>query len=227
MTGDLAAARARVAACIDHTLLDATATRADVERLCEEARVWGFASVCVNPVWVAHCAERLAKAGPRVCAVAGFPLGASLTEIRALEVRRAVEAGAAEVDVMIQLGALKGGEYQRVRDDLVAVVGAATPAGVKAILETGRLTEEEKRVAAGLALEAGVAFVKTSTGFLGAGATPEDVRLLRSVVGARCGVKAAGGIRSFEQAMALLEAGATRLGTSAGVRIIGAHPETD
>jgi deoxyribose-phosphate aldolase len=221
MTDEEVAGRARIAASIDHTLLDPAATTAGIDRLCEEARRFGFATVCVNPVWVARCAKLLEGSGSGVCSVAGFPLGASLTEVKALEARRAVESGATEVDVMIALGSLKEGDHQRVRDDLAAVVAAAAPAGVKAILETGRLDDDEMRAAAGLALEAGARFVKTSTGFTGSGATPEAVRVLRAAVGARGGVKASGGIRSLEQALALIAAGASRLGTSAGVAIVG------
>jgi deoxyribose-phosphate aldolase len=218
----LEAVAARVAGAIEHTLLDPGATAADLDRCCDEAVAHGFAAVCVNPPWVARCATRLAGTVVRVCTVAGFPLGAHLTEVKALEARRAVEAGAHDVDVMVDLGALREGALERVLEDLRAVVLAAAPATVKVILETGRLTDDEKRTGARLAIEAGARFVKTSTGFLGTGATIADVRLLRSVVGADHGVKASGGIRTLDQALELLEAGASRLGTSAGPRIVGA-----
>ena len=214
-----AISRAALAARIDHTLLDPGATAEDLDRLCDEAIASSFLAVCVNPVWVARCAARLAGSAVRVCSVAGFPLGACLTELKALEARRAVESGASEVDVVLFLGALKAGRLDQVRDDLEAVVRAAAPAAVKAILETGRLSRDAKIAAARLAIEAGAAFVKTSTGF-GAGATVNDVRLLREVGGPRVGVKASGGIRTLEQALALIEAGASRLGTSAGVMIL-------
>jgi deoxyribose-phosphate aldolase len=209
-----------VAARIDHTLLDPLARRADIERLCDEALAFGFAAVCVNPIWVASCAARLRGRSVRVCSVAGFPLGASLTEVRILEARRAVEQGADEVDAVIHLGVLKSGDHAAVTRDLEAIVAAAKPAAVKAILETGRLTREEMIAAARIAAAAGAAYVKTSTGFLGPGATVEQVSLLRGIVGADVGVKASGGIRSLEQALALIQAGASRLGTSAGVEIV-------
>jgi deoxyribose-phosphate aldolase len=216
---------ARVAASIEHTLLDPGATTIDLDRCCDEAITHGFAAVCVNPPWVERCAARLAGTAVRVCTVAGFPLGAHLTEVKALEARRAVEAGAHEVDVVIDLGALRGGDLGRVRDDLCAVVVAASPAAVKAILETGRLTDDAKRAGARTAIEAGARFVKTSTGFAGTGATVADVRLLRAAVGAEHGVKASGGIRTLDQALALLDAGASRLGTSAGLRIVSESAE--
>ena len=213
--------RTAIAACIDHTLLDPGATRADMDRWCEGARELGFATVCVHPAWVAYCARRLEGSPVRVCSVVGFPSGAHRTDVKAFEAGCAVGDGASEIDVMIHLGALKGGDHDLVRDDLTAVVAAAHPAAVKVILETGRLSEDEKRTGARLAIEAGAAFVKTSTGFGGSGATLEDVRLLRAVVGPDRGVKASGGIRTLEQAIAMLDAGATRLGTSAGVAIVG------
>lgn len=226
--------RAWLAARIDHTRLDAAATGADMDRLCDEALELGFANVCVNPAWVGRCVERLRSGhvvppgGPGlqvgVCAVVGFPLGAGLTEVRVLEARHVVRAGAREVDVPILLGVFKGGDHARVLEDLTAVVAAASPARVKAILESSRLTRDETIAAARLALEAGAEFVKTSTGFAG-GATVEDVRLLREIVGPDVGVKASGGIRSLDQAIGLLEAGASRLGTSASVEILRDLPE--
>jgi deoxyribose-phosphate aldolase len=218
--------RAALAGMIDHTLLDPAATAADLDRLCAEALELGFANVCVNPVWAERCVARLRSGrgtsgpGVGVCAVVGFPLGANLTEVKVLEARRMVVAGVREVDVMIHLGALKGGDYSGVLADLAAVVAASSPITAKAILETTRLTDDEKVSAARLALEAGAAFVKTSTGFAGGGATVEDVKLLRELVGPGIGVKASGGIRTLDQALALRAAGASRLGTSAGVAIL-------
>ena len=207
-----------LAARIDHTLLDAVATAADIERLCGEALEHGFAAVCVNPLWVQRCAARLSGSAVIVCSVAGFPLGASLTEIKALEARRAVEQGAREVDMVGMLGALAGGDHAVFERDVAAVVAAAAPGGVKVILETTRLSRDHKIAGARIAVVAGAAFVKTSTGFAG-GATVEDVRLLRETVGPGVGVKAAGGIRTRAQALAMIAAGATRIGTSAGVAI--------
>jgi deoxyribose-phosphate aldolase len=211
-----------VAARIEHTLLDPLAGPAAVARWCDEALEHGFAAVCVNPIWVRMCAERLGGGRVRVCSVAGFPLGAGLTEVRALEARRAVEHGAQEVDAVIGLGALRSGDHDGVRRDLEAIVAAARPAAVKAILETGSLSGAETVAAARIAVEAGAAFVKTSTGFGATGATVETVALLRQVVGPDVGVKASGGIRTLGQALALIEAGACRLGTSAGVEIVRA-----
>jgi deoxyribose-phosphate aldolase len=212
--------RPGLAARIDHTLLDPTASAAEIDRLCDEALSFGFANVCVHPVWVKRCATRLGGGSVGVCAVAGFPLGGNLPEVKALEARRAVEAGAREVDAMIHLGALKEGHVAQVHNDLAEVVAAASPAIVKAILETSRLSHDEKVTAAKIAVEAGATFVKTSTGFAGAGATVEDVRLLRAVVGPDCGVKASGGVRTAAQALALLAAGASRIGASASVQIV-------
>ncbi|HET9328344.1 MAG TPA: deoxyribose-phosphate aldolase [Candidatus Eisenbacteria bacterium] len=210
---------AEIAGRIDHTMLDPLAVAEDVDRLCDEGVAWGFAAVCVNPVWVARCARRLRGSAVRVCSVAGFPLGAHLTEVKALEVRRAVEQGASEVDVVMLLSALQAGNLDQAREDLEEVVRAAFPASVKAILETGRLDPGRMVEAARTAMAAGATFVKTSTGF-GPGATVDGVRLLRETVGPKFGVKASGGIRTLEQALAMLTAGATRLGTSAGVMIL-------
>ncbi len=212
-------ATASLASRIDHTLLAPAATAADVERFCAEALELGFATVCVNPVWVSRCVARLTGSPVLVCTVTGFPLGAHLSEIKALEARRAVEQGASEVDMMAWLGALRAGDHAAVERDIAAVVGAAGPARVKVILETACLEHDEKVTGARLAVAAGAAFVKTSSGFSG-GATVEDVRLLRATVGPAVGVKASGGIRTRDQALALLAAGATRLGTSAGVAIV-------
>lgn len=221
LTGGAAGASAAdLAAKIDHTLLDALATVADIERLCGEAIEHRFAAVCVNPLWVSRCAARLEGSAVIVCSVAGFPLGASLTEVKALEARRAVEQGAREVDMVGMLGALLGGDHAAFERDITVVVAAASPARVKVILETSRLGHDQKVAGARNAVAAGAAFVKTSTGFAG-GATVEDVRLLREAVGPTFGVKASGGIRSHAQALAMIDAGASRLGTSAGVAIVG------
>jgi len=210
---------AEIAARIDHTLLDPSAVAGDIDRLCDEAIHWEFAAVCVNPVWVKRCADRLHHSRVRVCAVAGFPLGAQLTEVKALEARRVVELGASEVDVVMLLSAVKAGRWDEAREDLATVVRAASPGTVKAILETGRWERGEMVAAARVAVEAGATYVKTSTGF-GPGASVDHVRWLREAVGPSIGVKASGGIRTFDQASAMLAAGATRLGTSAGVAIL-------
>lgn len=208
-----------LASRIDHTLLDAAAAAPEIERLCAEALELSFATVCVNPIWVPRCAARLDRSPVIVCSVVGFPLGAHLTEVKALEARRAVEQGARELDVVGLIGALVAGDVGAFELDLAAVIAAAGPAPVKAILEVGRLTREQKIAGARAAMGVGAAFVKTSTGASG-GATVEDVRLLRETVGPDAGVKASGGIRSYAQARAMLEAGASRLGTSSGVMIL-------
>ena len=204
---------------IDHTLLDAAATAEQIDRLCAEALEHGFAAVCVNPVWVPRCAARLQGAKVAVCSVVGFPLGAHLTEVKALEARRAVEQGARELDMVGLIGALVAGDLAAFELDVAAVVAASGGALVKVILEVGRLEREARIAGARTAIGAGAAFVKTSTGTAG-GATVDDVRLLREAVGPSAGVKASGGIRSRGQARALLEAGADRLGTSSGVAIL-------
>lgn len=209
-----------LARSIDHTLLAPTATRDEVARLCAEAREWGFAAVCVRPGFVAQAAGLLRGCASLVAAVVDFPLGAGGTAARVRETAEVVRAGAAEVDVVIDLAALKAGDRAGVERDLRAVVEAAGPARVKVILETGALTREEKLAGCALALAAGAAFVKTSTGFGPGGATAEDVALLRSAVGARMGVKASGGIRTAAAAWAMIDAGADRLGTSASVAIV-------
>ena len=209
-----------LAGMIDHTLLKADATRAQVERLCDEAVEHGFASVCVNTCWVPLCAERLAQSDVRVCCVVGFPLGAMAPEPKAHEAARAVADGADEVDMVINVGWLKDGELDAVREDIAGVVAAADGRCVKVIIETCLLTDEEKVRACELAVEAGAAFVKTSTGFSTGGATVADVALMRRTVGDRCKVKASGGIHTAEEARAMVEAGADRLGCSAGVAIV-------
>ena len=210
-----------LASLIDHTLLRPEATRADIERLCAEAREHRFATVCVYSSWVPLCVERLRGSPVGVCTVAGFPHGAQHTEIKAFETTRAIELGATEIDVVMAIGLLKSGELAAAEADLKAVVRAAgTRARIKAILETALLTRDEKIAAAKLAQSAGAAFVKTSTGFAGGGATDEDVRLLRMTLGPVMGIKASGGIRTAADALAMLHAGATRLGTSSGVAIV-------
>ncbi len=212
---------AELASRIDHTLLRADATAAEVERLCDEARAHGFAGACVNSAFVEVAAARLEGSRPRTIAVVGFPLGASATAAKAFEASWAVAHGAREIDVVIAIGALKAGDRAAVESDLSAVVQASKPWPVKAILETCLLTDEEKRVACRIALAAGAAYVKTSTGFGAAGATVADVALLRREVGDRIGVKASGGIRTTEDALRMIEAGADRIGASASVAIAG------
>lgn len=211
-----------LAGYIDHTLLKPDATKSQVEALCAEARANRFASVCINGVWVSTAAQLLAGSDVIVCAVVGFPLGAMHPEAKAYETRRAVLDGACEVDMVIEVGALKGGDYRLVERDIRGVVDAARQrrAAVKVIIETALLSRDEKIKACTLAKAAGADFVKTSTGFAAAGATVDDVRLMREVVGEQMGVKAAGGIRDTETAMAMIEAGATRIGASASVAIV-------
>lgn len=218
--------KATVAKTIDHTLLKPIATAEQVRELCAEARANKFASVCVNPVWVPLVAKELAGSEVLVCTVIGFPLGANATETKVEEAKLAVKQGAREVDMVINLGAMKAGDHRAVEDDIRAVVkAAASKAAVKVIIETCFLSDEEKRVACELAVKAGAHFVKTSTGFGSGGAAAEDVRLMRKTVGSACKVKASGGIRSYHDAIQMLEAGADRLGTSSGVAIIAELPE--
>jgi deoxyribose-phosphate aldolase len=211
-----------LAATIDHTLLKPTATEEQVRELCSEARQFQFASVCVHPCWVALCAELLQDSPVKVCVVVGFPLGANLPEVKAFEAQRCIALGATELDMVINIGALKSGQLGRVQDDIAAVVDVAHPQGalVKVIIETGYLTEEEKVTACQLTKAAGADFVKTSTGMGAGGATVEDVALMRKVVGPEMGVKAAGGIKTAADARAMIAAGATRIGSSAGVKIV-------
>jgi deoxyribose-phosphate aldolase len=210
-----------LASLIDHTLLKPDATREEVEQLCREAAQFCFASVCVNPNWVALCRELLRGTGVKVCTVIGFPLGAHLPDIKAYETRRAIEQGAEEVDMVINIGALKSRDYALVEQDIHGVVNAAAGrALVKVILETSLLTRDEKVMGSTLAKAAGADFVKTSTGFAGGGATVEDVQLMRETVGPEMGVKASGGVRTKEDAEKMVAAGATRIGASAGVKIV-------
>ncbi|MBZ5540394.1 MAG: deoxyribose-phosphate aldolase [Acidobacteriia bacterium] len=213
---------AAVARLIDHTLLRADALPADIEKLCREARHYSFAAVCVNSVYVPLVARDLRGSSPAVCSVVGFPLGAMLAEAKRREAELALAAGAREIDMVIHVGALKAGEDAAVVADIRGVAGACRSAGAlcKVILETALLTDEEKRRGCLLARDAGAAFLKTSTGFGPGGATPADVRLLRETVGPAMGVKASGGVRSFDDLLQMVEAGATRIGASAGVQIV-------
>lgn len=209
-----------LASLIDHTLLKPEATGSDIQLLCEEAISHEFATVCVNPVYVPYCVELTEGSGVRVATVVGFPLGANRRMIKADEAAKAVQDGAGELDMVINLGALKSRNYEQVFEDIQAVVQASERVPVKVILETSLLTDEEKVKGSLLASEAGADFVKTSTGFSKGGATVADVTLMRVSVKRNCGVKAAGGIRNKEQALNMLRAGATRIGTSSGISIV-------
>ncbi len=206
---------------IDHTLLKPDATRDDVELLCREAAQFCFASVCVNPNWVPLCRDLLRGSGVKVCTVIGFPFGTHMPDVKAFEARRAVEQGAEEVDMVINLGALKSKDYALVEQDIRGVVqSVGRDTVVKVILETSMLTREEKIMGCTLAKAAGADYVKTSTGYGGGGATVEDVKLMRETVGPDVGVKASGGIRTKQDVEAMVAAGATRIGASAGVKIV-------
>lgn len=206
---------------IDHTLLKPDTTKEQIDKILEEAKENGFASVCINPYWVPYCSEILQGTDVRVCTVIGFPLGATTTETKVFETENAVKNGAEEVDMVINIGALKSGDYQTVEEDIRSVVGAAgNKALTKVIIETSLLTEEEKIKACELAKKAKADFVKTSTGFSGGGATVEDISLMRKTVGKEMGVKASGGVRDREATEEMIKAGATRIGASAGVSII-------
>ncbi|WP_062355728.1 deoxyribose-phosphate aldolase [Bacillus kwashiorkori] len=218
-----------IAKLIDHTLLKPEATKTQIEKLCEEAKEYRFASVCVNPTWVKHAASLLQNTDVKVCTVIGFPLGATTSETKAFETRNAIEHGAEEIDMVINIGNLKSGDFHLVRDDIKAVVEAAKPhALVKVIIESSLLTDEEKVKACQLAVEAGADFVKTSTGFSTGGATVQDIELMRKTVGPTIGVKASGGVRSAEDAKKMVDAGATRIGASSGIAIVqGLTANTD
>ena len=210
-----------IASYIDHTLLKPDATVDQIESLVNEAKKHNFASVCVNPTWVSYCANLLEGTDIKVCTVIGFPLGATTPDVKRMETVSAIENGAREVDMVINIGALKSGKLDLVKRDIETVVEAAKgKALVKVIIETSLLTDKEKIQACKLAKEAGADYVKTSTGFSGGGATVEDVRLMRSTVGPDMGVKASGGIRTYEDAKNMIEAGATRIGASSGVKIV-------
>lgn len=211
-----------VAGLIDHTLLKPDATAADIEKLCREAAEFHFATVCVNPTWVAFCARLLRGSGVGVCSVVGFPLGATTPDVKQYETRRVIFDGATEVDMVLNVGTLKSGDLRLVEQDIEAVTNPCRQSGVvsKVIIEAALLTDEEKVTASTLTKAAGADFVKTSTGFGPGGATIADVMLMRRVVGDTVGVKAAGGVRDLEQMRAMVAAGATRVGASAGVRIV-------
>ncbi len=214
-----------LAAALDHTLLKPEATEAQICQLCAEAAEYTFACAMVNPFWVPTAASALRGTGVRVGTVLGFPLGASLTATKVAEARHTAQAGARDLDMVLAIGALKSGLHRWVADDIRAIAEAAHDEGaiLKVILETALLTDDERRVAAELCVAAGADFVKTSTGFSTGGATAKDVRLLRETVGARCGVKASGGIRSLADALAMAEAGANRIGASASVAILRSY----
>lgn len=221
-----------VASMIDHTLLKPDATKKDIEDLCREAAQFSFATVCVNPAWVATAARLLRGSGVGVCSVVGFPLGATTADVKGYEAQRAIFDGAREIDMVINVGALKSGDLRTVERDIEAVTAPCRECGVlsKVIIEAALLTDDEKITACTLAKAAGADYVKTSTGFGPGGATAADVALMRRVVGAEMGVKAAGGVRDFEGLKAMVAAGATRVGASAGVKIVqqarGERPST-
>lgn len=224
--------KAELAKTIDHTLLKAIATEEQVRELCAEARKYGFYSVCVNPAWVQLCARELSGSGVAVCTVIGFPLGANATETKAAEAALAVERGAREIDMVINLGAAKAGNWKAVEEDIRAVVAACGAGGegsgqaiVKVIIETCYLTDAEKARACEAAAKAGARFVKTSTGFGTGGASPEDVKLMKKATGGKLLVKASGGIRSYHDAIKMLEAGADRIGASSSIAIVSELPE--
>jgi len=221
-------AQASLAGMIDHTLLKPDATPDQIAQLCYEARKYGFAAVCINPTHVALAAQLLRGSAVAVCTVVGFPLGATPPEVKAYEAQVAIEQGATEIDMVINIGALKARDYEMVARDIRAVVRVCKahqpPALVKVIIEAALLNEEEKVAASLLAKESGADYVKTSTGFASGGATVADVQLMRRAVGPRMGVKAAGGVRTRDEAAAMVQAGATRIGASAGVKIIQTEP---
>lgn len=210
----------KLAPYIDHTLLKATATPDDISRLCREARDNAFYAVCVNPVYVAQARAELQGSGVKVATVCGFPLGAVTSGQKAVEARLSVEEGADEVDMVIHIGAALAGDWDAVQADVRAVRGAIPGHVLKVIIETCSLDDEQKRAATEAAVAGGADFVKTSTGFGTGGATPDDVRLMREVIAGRARIKAAGGVRSAEDARAMIEAGADRLGTSGGVALV-------
>ena len=211
-----------VAGFIDHTLLKADASQKEIEKLCGEAREFGFATVCLNPTWVSLAARLLRGSSTGVCTVVGFPLGATTTDVKQYETRRVIYDGANEVDMVINVGALKSGDLTLVERDIAAVAGACRECGVlsKVIIEAALLTDDEKISACALSKAAGADYVKTSTGFGPGGATVADVALMRRVVGPDIGVKAAGGVRDYEALKTLVSAGASRVGASAGVKIV-------
>lgn len=217
-----------IARIIDHTLLRADATRDEIVKLCHEARQYGFASVCVNPFWVPLAAAELSGTKVKVCTVVGFPLGATSTEAKVAETEAALRAGAQEIDMVQNIGALRSGDQEAVQRDIAAVVATAHRAGaiVKVILETALLDDNQKTIASQLTKNANADFVKTSTGFGPSGATVHDVALMRAAVGPAMGVKASGGIRTLDDVNKMVAAGATRIGASAGVKIVAAASDS-
>jgi deoxyribose-phosphate aldolase len=214
---------AEVARYIDHTLLKPEATREQVDKLCEEAAEYGFYSVCVNTTWTAYCARKLRGKGVKVCTVVGFPLGAMDSRAKSFETRNAIENGANEIDMVMNVGALKSGDLKTVEEDIRWVLRACRQNTIlKVIIENALLTDEEKVLACQIAKRAGAHFVKTSTGFASSGATVEDIALMRRTVGMEMGVKAAGGVRSYQDALAMIQAGASRIGASSSVAIVTA-----
>ncbi len=209
-----------LASIIDHTLLKSDVTSEQIIQLCSEAKDHQFFGVCVNSAWISLCKSQLKSTSVKVVSVVGFPLGACLTEVKVFEAQKAIDAGADEIDMVLNIGELKMGHFDFVEKDIHSVVTAAKSVPVKVILETHLLSESEKKKACELSCKAGAAFVKTSTGFTGGGATLEDVRLMKSVVGTKVRVKASGGVKTKEQALAMIEAGAERIGTSSGVAIV-------
>jgi len=217
----------QLAKMIDYTQIKPTATKNDIEKLCKEAEKYGFGCVCVNSMYVSLANQLLKGTDVKVCSTVGFPFGVTLPEVKAFEAKKAVERGAQEIDMVINIGALKSGDHGTVKKDIETVVNVKRSHSdlvVKVIIETGYLTTQEKIMACRLAKEAGADFVKTSTGLVG-GATVEDVKLMRKTVGKNMGVKAAGGIRTFKEALTMIEAGANRIGTSTGVAIIEGFPK--
>lgn len=213
---------------IDHTLLKPEATKEQINKLIAEAKEYNFKSICINPTHVQYAAEQLNDSEVLVCTVIGFPLGASTTETKIFETEDAIKKGASEIDMVINVGALKDANYELVQKDIEGVVGAANGKTVKVIIETCLLTDEEKVKASELSKAAGANFVKTSTGFAGGGATPEDVKLMKDTVGDALEVKASGGVRNLEDFNKMIEAGATRIGASAGIQIIqGLESDSD
>ncbi|MEG0855455.1 MAG: deoxyribose-phosphate aldolase [Terrisporobacter sp.] len=209
-----------IANMIDHTVLKAFSTKEDVIKVCKEAKEYGFFSVCINPTHIELAKKELEGSNVKVCTVIGFPLGANTSEVKAFETKDAIKKGAHEVDMVINIGALKDKNYELVYEDIKAVVDAANKqALVKVIIETCYLTDEEKKIACELSVKAGTDYVKTSTGFATGGSTPEDIKLMRNVVGANIGVKASGGVRTTDDAIKVMEAGASRIGASASISI--------
>ena len=214
-----------IAHYIDHTILKPDTTLQQIEGLCAEAVEYGFASVCVNPSWVHNCQDFLLGTKVIICTVIGFPLGSNLPEVKSYEAIKAVEAGASEIDMVINIGALKSGLPARVEDDISLMRQSVPKAILKVIIETCLLTDSEKKLACTFAKNCGADFVKTSTGFSTGGATVEDIILIRSVVGETMGIKASGGIKNLKTALAMIKAGATRLGCSAGIAIVEAEKQ--